>query len=380
VCHRQQRPQVYAGVRDPCWLDYYWFGQVRCGAVVRGGVGRVGLLRPRPHHGRAHAAPPRPAPPPPRPAQSYKYALTFAGVVGLLLALKFFAYFSIYHSLSLLWITLARAGMSLLAFCVGFCLLVAGFAFMGCLCFGHIVPGFHTWQASFSTLLRYPLGDFSYADLSRARPAIAGVFFAAYMALVFLVCINMVVAIITIAFEEVTESAKVEEKWKHAGRGYFGELRVAAQLYYLLAARFCVTRLGCCTRHKAGAAGGSAWRGPARSRILSSASSRLGGGAASTASWGAGTAAGSEFGGASSVVGSPTAAAAGASGVDDDTVTDAAGLSMEDSAALSAWWGAEELALLAADAYYAELMAVFIETAEYTTRQDLMKYSEEVYQ
>jgi hypothetical protein len=55
-----------------------------------------------------------------------------------------------------------------------------------------------------------------YASLTRARPDVAAVFFALYMALVFLVCMNMMVGIITVAFEEVNERLKMEEKWKHA--------------------------------------------------------------------------------------------------------------------------------------------------------------------
>ena len=40
------------------------------------------------------------------------------------------------------------------------------------------------------------------------------------MALIFLVCMNMVVAIITISYEEINDRLKVEERWKHAGRTF----------------------------------------------------------------------------------------------------------------------------------------------------------------
>ena len=77
--------------------------------------------------------------------------------------------------------------------------------------FGHLVTDFHTWTSSFSKLLRYPLGDFSYYQLDAARPDIAAVFFALYMALVFLVCMNIAIAILTIALEDVTFALKVSE-------------------------------------------------------------------------------------------------------------------------------------------------------------------------
>lgn len=153
-------------------------------------------------------------------AQNFNYAITFAGTLGFLMSMKFFKYFSISRRMNTLWLTLARAANSLLAFAIGFCMMVAGFSFMGQMIFGSMVAGFHTFEASFSTLLQYPLGNFDYSQLSAARPDMAPVFFALYMALVFLVCMNMMVAIITIAFDEVNVRLKSEDKWKHAGRTF----------------------------------------------------------------------------------------------------------------------------------------------------------------
>ena len=61
--------------------------------------------------------------------------------------------------------------------------------------FGTTVPDFRSFQASFSMLLRYPLGDFSYETLLAARPDVAAIFFSLYMAIVFIVSMNMVVSI-----------------------------------------------------------------------------------------------------------------------------------------------------------------------------------------
>ena len=77
------------------------------------------------------------------------------------------------------------------------------------MCFGPTIPQFHTFEASFSTLLRDPLGDFNYLAIVTARPTIAPLFFVLYMGIVFLVSMNMVVAIITIAFEQVTVNLQV---------------------------------------------------------------------------------------------------------------------------------------------------------------------------
>ena len=41
--------------------------------------------------------------------------------------------------------------------------------------------------------LRYPLGDFNYNELAAARPLVAGMFFTLYVAMVFLVCLNLII-------------------------------------------------------------------------------------------------------------------------------------------------------------------------------------------
>ena len=46
-----------------------------------------------------------------------------------------------------------------------FVVLVAGFAFLANLLYGSTVEQFHNLTSSFSTLLRFPLGDFDYNAL-----------------------------------------------------------------------------------------------------------------------------------------------------------------------------------------------------------------------
>jgi len=116
------------------------------------------------------------------------------------------------------------------------------------MCFGSTVADFHTFESSFSTLLRYPLGDFNYKLLSQSRPDVAPAFFVLYMGLVFLVSMNMVVAIITIAFEEVSAGVQVEESWKHSNVNYTVYIatrwRKVQLVMWLWSARAC-RRTGC---------------------------------------------------------------------------------------------------------------------------------------
>ena len=149
-------------------------------------------------------------------AAAYINTFTLAGLIGVLHALKFFEYLALQKRMNTLWITLGRAGFDLAAFVVGLVVLVTGFAFMGMLIFGFLLPEFHNFASSFSTLLRYPLGDFDYSALLRARPAITSVFFSLYVAIVFLVCMNMIIAIITKYYEEVQLHLDQADKWKLA--------------------------------------------------------------------------------------------------------------------------------------------------------------------
>ncbi len=53
-----------------------------------------------------------------------------------------------------------------MVFCDGsFVTLVSGFAFLANLMYGSLIADFHNFTAAFSTLLRYPLGDFNYDEL-----------------------------------------------------------------------------------------------------------------------------------------------------------------------------------------------------------------------
>jgi len=149
-------------------------------------------------------------------AAAYINTFTLAGLIGVLHALKFFEYLALQKRMNTLWITLGRAGFDLAAFVVGLVVLVTGFAFMGMLIFGFLLPEFHNFASSFSTLLRYPLGDFDYSALLRARPAVTSVFFTMYVAIVFLVCMNMIIAIITKYYEEVQLHLDQADKWKLA--------------------------------------------------------------------------------------------------------------------------------------------------------------------
>ena len=76
-----------------------------------------------------------------------------------------------------LWLTLYRGAGDLLAFTIGLGVCLIGFSFFGHQAFGSRLGNYSTYQSSLSTLLNYMQGQFSYTDLSEARPWISWVYF-----------------------------------------------------------------------------------------------------------------------------------------------------------------------------------------------------------
>jgi len=149
-------------------------------------------------------------------AERYVYVFTIAGFIGLLFTLKLFRYFSVSLQMQALFNTMMRAAPDLFAFMFGFVLLVAGFSFSGTMLWGSTVSEFHSLAAAFSSLLRLSLGDFDYAKLSAAQPVVTGYFFALYVTIVYLIAMNILIAIVTMYFEEVTRLIKQEDSWKQS--------------------------------------------------------------------------------------------------------------------------------------------------------------------
>jgi hypothetical protein len=184
-------------------------------------------------------------------AEQYVYVFTIAGFIGLLLTLKLFRFFSVSQQMQALFNTMMKAAPDLGAFLFGFVVLVAGFSFSGVMLWGSLVAEFHNLPSAFSTLLRLSLGDFDYAKLNAAQPVVTGYFFAFYVAIVYLVAMNILIAIVTMYFEEVTRLLKQDEAWKQALPGMDAEFVTMAIEGCRPCCRACC---GCCSKAKASSA------------------------------------------------------------------------------------------------------------------------------
>jgi hypothetical protein len=178
-------------------------------------------------------------------ANSFENFMTCAGVAGFLIVLKFFKFFAVSRKMNILWLTVQNAALELAIFGVGLMLIVFGFAFLGQLVFGTQLPSgaMHNLATSMTTLGQYILGNFNYLELSFARPDLAGLYFFLFIFIVFIIAMNLVVAIILESFQVVTARARQDERWKHVTSGFLWH--VGKKLRYLILSAFLFIDLSC---------------------------------------------------------------------------------------------------------------------------------------
>lgn len=98
-----------------------------------------------------------------------------------------------------------------LPFLVVFLLFTSGFSFAGHWLFGFMMEEFHTWPQSFSTLFQTMGGGLPFKDMKNFAPVGASIFTIFWIIIMTMVLINMFVAILTDAHQEVTDENKKED-------------------------------------------------------------------------------------------------------------------------------------------------------------------------
>ena len=108
--------------------------------------------------------------------------------------------------------TLSRASSTVGGFAVVFCVVLFGFAEAHMLTFGSRVVGFRNLSVSTVTLLRSLVGDFEFEAMVEAQWLLGVVFFVMFVALSVVVVLNILIAIVSDAFnEEIHELATRED-------------------------------------------------------------------------------------------------------------------------------------------------------------------------
>lgn len=149
----------------------------------------------------------------------------------LLVMLRFFKAFKGQPRLAVVTNTIYMAGSDLFHFGIVFFSVFMTFAFAGTVLFGRRLPGFNSFGRSVGTCFAIICGDFQWATLSKEHALTAGIWFWSFMSLVFLVMLNMVLAIVMDVYTRIRADADAGDAiWVKAAE-------IAGKFHTMLAAR-----------------------------------------------------------------------------------------------------------------------------------------------
>ncbi|XP_035697155.1 polycystin-2-like [Branchiostoma floridae] len=131
--------------------------------------------------------------------------LVFVNIMKLLRLLRFNPF------LSKLMSVFRGMAVEFSAFILYFFLCYSGFGMGTYLMFGSTVTAYRTISLSYSTLFQMSLGIFEYTELFEAKPILGPIFLVTFMCLIFLVLMNIAVAIVDTALPDVRNHDMPEE-------------------------------------------------------------------------------------------------------------------------------------------------------------------------
>ncbi|TYZ60035.1 hypothetical protein PybrP1_002285 [[Pythium] brassicae (nom. inval.)] len=155
-------------------------------------------------------------------AWSFSAITNLAAALALVSIAIIFKYLRLNSRLNLLWRTLRFAAKDLLAFVAIFFVMFVGFAIMGFLTFGSSTRQYHSISVSLTSCFQMLLGAFDYNQIYTANPAMAGVFFFSFMISIYLICVNMFIAIMSEYYSLAQNEKKDREENKRSLLGSAG--------------------------------------------------------------------------------------------------------------------------------------------------------------
>eukprot|EP01059_Diplonema_ambulator_P006384 TRINITY_DN16109_c0_g3_i2.p1 TRINITY_DN16109_c0_g3~~TRINITY_DN16109_c0_g3_i2.p1 ORF type:complete len:1786 (+),score=662.51 TRINITY_DN16109_c0_g3_i2:73-5430(+) len=124
-------------------------------------------------------------------------------VNALLTFLRVFYFLRLNSQLNLLTKTIGKAKAELMGIVFIFLIVFIGFALMAFVVFGTVLEGYRDFSTTVSSLLLMLLGSFDYTELKEQRRVFAPILFAVFNVLANFLLLNMVIAVLNQAFEEV---------------------------------------------------------------------------------------------------------------------------------------------------------------------------------
>ena len=124
---------------------------------------------------------------------------------ALLVYSRIFYYLRLNDNLNVLTNTIERALPSLIGILVVFFIVFIGFTLMSLVAFGPVSEEFKDFERTVSTLSRMIVGDFDYISLRGERRDFTGVFFVLFIIICVFLLLNMIIAVLSSAFDEVED-------------------------------------------------------------------------------------------------------------------------------------------------------------------------------
>lgn len=149
----------------------------------------------------------------------------------IIIVAQFFEAFAAQPRLAMVTNTLAVASVDLFHFFIVWILTFVGYVVSGMLIFGRRIHGFSELKHAMNSCFLLMLGDFDWDELGAEHPATAGVWFWSFTVIIFLIILNMVMAIIMDVYTEVKvdahDSKSIWDQFKYFGSEILGQIQHA---------------------------------------------------------------------------------------------------------------------------------------------------------
>ena len=149
-----------------------------------------------------------------RSARLLKRALIMGGGVIVVSCMNFFRLASLNHGGKIMYRTMVRVFNDLSIYIMLLGVFLTSFAVAGMWIFGTEMRPFHNFKSSISTVTRFSLGDFDYEELSLTYPKATGYFFFAFQLVIFVFCLNIIVAVLVDAYDKTSRAADRDASWE----------------------------------------------------------------------------------------------------------------------------------------------------------------------
>ena len=178
-------------------------------------------------------------------AKHLKFTWGSAAALAILGALRMLKYLSVSGTLFVISTTMNEGFKAMTTFFVSVLVVFFSFAFGAVLLYGPHLAEFHNISSAFSALMRFVLGQFDYAALSRVQPYYTAVYFWLYTVIVSFVLLNMFIAIVCSFYESTKTTVGKTSPWESFSSEQFAaDISHAIRVQMMRIHRVCFRQVG----------------------------------------------------------------------------------------------------------------------------------------